>query len=262
MGGRSPVPLVSSPDSVRGGRPSLLAVVETVVASGFSLWLAWNHKTVEHIVIASALAPFLLLRTRLSTRHTIRALIFFVERIGASESTAKAILVILLIPIIKVICSVRVFFKHPMSSINMIPENFYKNVFVIKLCLSSQLIPGAEEVKLWLIERLNIYSLLHFLVDETKDKIKDNMKLLRVFEIIIVLLVVIVLVAVPLIIMAISFRFTIKSTSLFWLPLLWVIHQARPGVKVLDRIELNIKQPWSKLMVTYLYLSLSLLLSK
>ena len=60
------MPLVSSSDSVGQGRISALAVVETVAASALSFWLAWKQYSVEHIVIASALAPFLLFRTHRS----------------------------------------------------------------------------------------------------------------------------------------------------------------------------------------------------
>jgi hypothetical protein len=52
------MPWVSSRESVRENRPSLLAIVETIAASGLSGWFAWKQNSVEHIVIASALARF------------------------------------------------------------------------------------------------------------------------------------------------------------------------------------------------------------
>jgi hypothetical protein len=35
------MPLISNSRSVMEGRPSLLAFVETLAATGFALWLAW-----------------------------------------------------------------------------------------------------------------------------------------------------------------------------------------------------------------------------
>jgi hypothetical protein len=64
------MPLRSSSESVIEGRPSLLAFIETVAATGFSLWLAWWRHSIDHLLVASALAPFLLLRTPLSTRYS------------------------------------------------------------------------------------------------------------------------------------------------------------------------------------------------
>jgi hypothetical protein len=65
------VRLFSTPESVRRGELSMLAIAETIAASGLSFWLAWRLGSIEHIVLASAITPFLLLRTRLSTRFAL-----------------------------------------------------------------------------------------------------------------------------------------------------------------------------------------------
>ena len=153
------MPLVSSPESVRQGRPSVLAVVETIVASGISFWLAWKQNTLEHIVIASAIAPFLLLRTRLSTQYTV----WVFEKIEDRIEWWSA----LLLPLIKIVCSAKMFTVHPLDSISSIPGNFVKYVFVVDLFSSPQAIPGADEVniKSFIITRFNeSYRIPHFLV--------------------------------------------------------------------------------------------------
>jgi hypothetical protein len=71
------MPLVSNKESVRQGKPSVLAVVEVVAATGIALWLAERHNTIEHLAIASALAPFLLFRTLISTEYTVQAIAKF-----------------------------------------------------------------------------------------------------------------------------------------------------------------------------------------
>ena len=65
---------VSSRESVRQGEPSVLAIVETLVATGISLWIAVRLGTVTHIVIGAGIAPFLLLRTDESAALGISAL--------------------------------------------------------------------------------------------------------------------------------------------------------------------------------------------
>ena len=136
--------LVSSPQSVRRGTPSLLAMVETIAASSISFWLAWKHNSVEHIVIASGLAPFLLLRTRLSTWYTVRVIRDLDQRTHSSEF--NPIIVIILLPIIKIICSIKVFLRRPLKSISNVPENFYKYVSVIDLANSPEVLPGFQEI--------------------------------------------------------------------------------------------------------------------
>ena len=108
-------------------------MVETIAASGVSFWFAWKHDSVEHIAIASTLAPFLLLRTRLSTWYTIRVLsslsggIFSTNRRNLEGDTAggtRFLAVFILQPIIRIICTIRVFLKHPLISIQIIPSIF------------------------------------------------------------------------------------------------------------------------------------------
>src|SRR6202035_4027464 len=120
--------LVSSPVSVRRGTPSILAIVETTAASGISFWLAWKYNSAEHIAIASGLVPFLLLRTRLSTWYTIHVF-NILDRATRTNKPLNYLIKILLVPLIKILCSIKVFFRKPLKSIQRIPENFYKYVF-------------------------------------------------------------------------------------------------------------------------------------
>jgi len=238
------MPLVSSRESVRRGRVSALAIVETIAASGVSFWFAWKHDSVEHIAIASTLAPFLLLRTRLSTWYTIRVLsslsggIFSTNRRNLEGDTAGGIrflAVFVLQPIIRIICTIRVFLRHPLVSIQMIPSNFYRNLFVTDFFFSPQVMPGSDEIAGQVLNELNAYRLI---------------KILCKPEGIIDAIVGIILI-VPLLVVAFSYRVAIKSTALIWLPLLWIIYQSQLGIKILDRIKVNTKQPWTKLMLVY-----------
>ncbi len=66
----------------------------------------------------------------------------------------------------------------------------------------------------------------------------------------------------PLAILSFTFRFTIKSTSIIWLPLLWVLYQSRPGANVSDRIDLMVRQAWYKVILAYSILVLLVLAFK
>jgi hypothetical protein len=60
-----------------------------------------------------------------------------------------------------------------------------------------------------------------------------------------------VLMIAPIAFLAFSFRVAIKSTAIIWLPLLWIIYQSQPGANVFGRMSVNIKAPWSRVMLTY-----------
>jgi hypothetical protein len=62
---------------------------------------------------------------------------------------------------------------------------------------------------------------------------------------------VLMVLTLPMILIAFLFRFAVKSTVIIWLPLLWVIYWSYPGANVYDRIALNVKHPWTKLMLIY-----------
>jgi hypothetical protein len=264
------VPLVSSPESVRQGRLSALALVETIVASGFSFWFAWKQNTVEHIVIASAIAPFLLLRTRLSTEYIVST----IEKI---EDKTPLWAILLLLPV-KIFCSIKSFLNYPLQSISVIPVNFYKYVFAVDLVASPQSIPGADEIdsrlESWvktpgfIYQINNTYNILNvlsrmreglrkrfvILIARTYFGGKPNSLFLLYIRMTIIVygfLTILIIAALPMILIAFSFRFAIKSTAIIWLPLLWIIRQSRPGTSIFDRIKLNVRQPWSKLMLIY-----------
>jgi hypothetical protein len=247
------VPLVSSSESVGQGRISALAVVETIAASGLSFWLAWKQHSVEHIVIASALAPFLLLRTHRSTKYTL----FILERLEhismrhIPDDVVGIIVVIVnffFIPFIKILATLRSLFSHLPEHILAISYNFYKYVFTVNLLQSPQAVPEADQIydlhqyPTLLPEFNNAYDvpkyLLHMATEET------------LFGKIIGMLAMVVTLS-PIILLSFSFRLAIKSTAILWLPLLWLIYQSRPGESVINRMDYQIHTPWYIMILMY-----------
>ncbi len=58
---------VSSGESVKKGEPTVLAIVETVLAVALYWWIAWYYDTHIHLLVSICVAPFLLLRSQKST---------------------------------------------------------------------------------------------------------------------------------------------------------------------------------------------------
>lgn len=63
-----------TPESAAKGEVSALAILETVLATSISVWIAWRHQTTTHLLVGAVVAPFLLLRTEASTIRAIRCL--------------------------------------------------------------------------------------------------------------------------------------------------------------------------------------------
>src|SRR5436190_1390126 len=62
----------STPQSVRLGEPTLLAILETLGAMAISAWLGVRFGTWKHVLIGFCIAPFLLLRTDASSERAIQ----------------------------------------------------------------------------------------------------------------------------------------------------------------------------------------------
>jgi hypothetical protein len=255
------LPLVSILESASKGKPSLLAMVETIFASGASLWLSWKTNSIEHIVIASALAPFVLLRTPLSTRYTMYRLNTVEEK--WRQGNASLDIWFWILPLIKILCSIRVLIRQPLASISNIPSNFYKHILVLDFFVPPQIVPGSEEISdrqsstlsssnIYQLPRINLRAgrrVNQYLEDVAKGddpatglywyghltRQQNRFFWGTIFIILLTLM----------------FRFSVKSTAIVWLPLLWIIAQSRPGERVLDRVYVQISQPYYKVVLIW-----------
>jgi len=214
------------------------------------------------MVIASALAPFLLLRTYL----TIGCITHNIQILETKTDKHALSLIAFLIPFIRIFSTAKIFIQHPLYTISHIPSNFYLNNFVIDLRFSPQLVPGDDEINL-LLPTLGLYNNSYTIISNSLRSIRFLAYLIwlggltqfkehrrqtfqfygRMFK----AMASILIVQPILIVFAFSLRFSVKSTAIFWLPLLWVMYQSRPGVNVLDRIEIMIREPRFKLMLFY-----------
>lgn len=60
--------LVSSKESVEQGEPSWLAIIETLLATGFYWGIAWHFDTYQHLLLSILIVPLLLLRSTESAK--------------------------------------------------------------------------------------------------------------------------------------------------------------------------------------------------
>jgi hypothetical protein len=160
-----------------------------------------------------------------------------------------------LLPLIKIVCSVNVVLKRPLMSISQIPRNYYRYVFVVDFFKPPQVIPEAEEVVAVPHESIayfsgNAYAIVQAMVQMSSSMLRDK-RIPKFLATLVVLGFGIIIFVMPTLLLAFSFRFAVKSTALFWLPLLWLLYQTRSGINILDRIELNTRQPWTKLILAY-----------
>jgi hypothetical protein len=170
------------------------------------------------------------------------------------------------LPLIKVVGATRVFIRRPIYSVQNIPQNFYRNVFVLDLSVPPQVILGSDEVDSdW--SKINAYTVFKNFF-ELQSELTDETYQRHIrgcpgpfFSLYVPSMLGLFFLVIPLTAIAFSFRFAVKSTALFWLPLLWVIYQSQPGANVLDRIRINVTQPRAKLILVYsLFVALAFIL--
>jgi hypothetical protein len=220
--------LISSHTSVRNQQVSVLACLETVLATGliFSM-LFWLHMT-YHIVVSLIFAPFLLTRTPRSIDLNINASIVsailvanVVDWVKPKEAGMYApvfwvFLTVLSIPaffLTRVTVFARSLLAHPIEAISYIPENWRKVVLCTDTGTLPELIPGLADLPL--TDRRNALRLygLEFWFEEWPSSWYVRFWL--------------VLAALPIFVAAMVYRWSLKSTALIWSPLVWAFRPIR-----------------------------------
>lgn len=241
----------STTESVNNGEMSMLAIAETILAMTLMVYISIHFHTLRFMVISVLVAPFLLLRTPESTRYglnwyekainSVEAIITkFDERIGnLPENTALSSVKKIVIGIafmfagclivifaffisipIKLIATLASILSSPLHSIAAIPENWKRICFVVDCKFPPELVPGIEAEKHGEDHRYTLFSFIKFgnfikafRIDLTLTENLAKLTLLPVL---------------PVYIMAFLYRYTLKSTSIIYLPLIWIIEEDYP----------------------------------
>jgi hypothetical protein len=236
----------STPLSADRGEISVLAIVETLIANGISLWIAWQLQTLLHIAVSASLAPLLLLRTK---RSTTFALARYLTIISSAPTGRAAEIIFLFIWVIslpfvsiflKIYSTVRSLFLRPLISIEAIPYNWRRAVLCVDTIYPPEILPGAE--RLCKRSKFRDFPTLRRYADAFRDNLGFTDLLFLASA---GLFVGFTLFA------SIVYRFSLKSTALIWSPLLWVVWDARgSGVARVD-LKHILDRPLYKVMRAY-----------
>jgi len=307
--------LVSTPQSVKDGEVSLLAILETSVAVCLTLWIAFKCGTLAHIAVGGCLGFLLLLRTEASTQLGITWLIrvknWLTESLSGFNTTkyprsmllsilfvlkVLALYVYILIlymlssVLIKVSATCVTVRRFPGASLSQIPSNWFR----VSLCIDSrrppELVPGTEElkdvgfledlplpIKFKNISSMVVLGILASLFAVYRKKLagptsikSDTPPLVELTQLWLIALwalslaVTFVLLFVP----SLMYRCCLKSTSLLYLPLIWIVRAPSGTTATLDSVREYIRSStmervkrfysWLVILVSCLPLAISM----
>lgn len=259
--------LYSTPQSANNLEVSVLAIAETIAAASFSLWLAISYlETWDYVLAGACLAPLLLLRTDYSCQYAYDAFYKFdnfIEESGYFSNKKifiPAFFLIVVFPLsllfIRVSSVVLGLIFHPLKSLSQIPTNWMRNCICTDSIHPPEILAEIEtsQVKdnlgMFVFSRfsndfldINISKYKLSLSSIFQSNLSSN-SITRMFGLLIsfakvvgidFLCIVIVLVMYS---PSVIYRLSLKSTSIVWSPLLWIIPKATPKIKLLTRLKL------------------------
>lgn len=250
----------STPESLQEGKPSFLAILETIAAITISLIFAHHIGSVKYIAIGSCIAPLLLLSSERSSTLALNwgdyiyrklyYLYMYSEEHWASSNFPKLLYTsipslivtiifwlgtIISIFFIKILTTTLTCIWHPFYTLKAFPLNWRRNVLCTDFFAIPELIPGIESidrygVKLEFFRFRNLVSTMFHIVIGEKGSIisKNETHGHSPIEIIAVILF---------LFPCYIYRWSLKSTALIWSPLLWVLRESND-----DNLRLRLDQ--------------------
>lgn len=152
----------STPETVWRGHISILAIVETAIAVGLSIYVAILMQTLAHIQVAALMAPLLLLQTRKSMQWSIqwsalliKLLRWLNENLDGSRSfhaqalayilgAISAFFGLLLIIIIRCLATAVSLARHPLEAIRAVPDNWSRVAMSLDVMHPHEILQGIE----------------------------------------------------------------------------------------------------------------------
>jgi hypothetical protein len=231
--------IFSTPQSIKDQQVSLLAIVETSLASTFFLWIYFRFGVVSHIVVSAAFAPFLLTRTprysALALKFSLgptRILMSILHWCSLTTSDKPSLVGWLKLSYMIVLFFLETYFLFfalliakflaflvsiltaPVDAIGSIPENWRKVVLCTDTATLPELLPGAADLPGG-TEMLRALPFdFGFWVPEAETSSAFTWVLA-------------ILVSLPILIPATLYRLSLKSTALIWSPLVWAFRPIR-----------------------------------
>lgn len=231
---RRGIRLYSTSASAAEGQLTVLALVETVAASGLALWYAWSVGSATHLFVAALLTPFLLLRTPYSSEFTVE----LIQRAVASFDVPRlrhlmaGLLVVLIGPIViasKVIGLAATLVRHPLETAASIPRNWFRVVAAQDTAHQPEVVPFIDQIP-DVIPALKFYEWLGGFTEAWSER--------RTLQRI-AFLAALCLIGLAIYLPALIYRFSVKSTAAVYLPFIWIARgSGRSTMTVAQWVEL------------------------
>lgn len=235
-------------------------MIETALSIACTVWLAiFVWETWNHVAIAASIAPLLLLRTERSQNRGVRWFLSLFEWSMRRKSKLSYLLLPLDLLIVifgatgvRVLATIVTFFESPLESIRAIPVNWRRVTLSTDLTILPEAVPGIAQLSPEELERRNIPEVnLGYLT-----------KWLRSHSAPVYIMVIAFILFGPMYSFALLYRFSLKSTAVVWLPLLWIIPKAWPRRNLITRLALITHSPWGKVITLLSLLTIGLFLAK
>ena len=243
---------LSNSGSTENRIPTWLAIIESVAAMAFALVIAIKFNTLLLIAIGSCIAPVLLMRSPQSIELGKR---WFEIGLPEQTSESKFKLGILYLRVLIWSVFVRVFatLRHPIVGIKNIPDNWSRVVLCTDIRTPMELVPGTGTVRevlqgitedeewanpFFLIFVIAFYAAIFFTIAVfVLPSLNDGILKFVIISILLILFLSSLLALhvfvsfLTCFVSAYFFRFSMKSTAILWLPLLFIL-RSRQNPKI------------------------------
>lgn len=245
----------STPESAAQGRITVLACVETVLAMSVTAYIAWRTGSLLYIAVPACVAPLLLLRTPYSTAIGLKLwgrYEAWVDRVSTWDErmlesrrivfvlSATAVVVLIVSSSLPALaCRMaavgRAMLRHPLATFGAIPGNWRRVALATDLHHPPEIVPGIEKADVDSSYRFAM--VLYLLLVSAKV---PHIAFPRIPGVVIAPIawigsgIFFVIWFVP----ALIYRWSLKSTSFVYFPLLWAAFTSRRGQDtVAQRLE-------------------------
>jgi hypothetical protein len=248
------VRLVSTLRSSHRGETSLLAIAETVMATAVSLWVAIRYETLIHIAASVVLASMLLFRSRQSDRMgrelirvVVPAILGWPVKYQSKSScnplivlpvlVATLFVVFVLLPLSVIVCRISAtiasLVARPLVHLVSIRKNWRRIALATDTLTLVEIVPGIELATSPPPE-LRTFS-FKGIITHTRATLRDQTRVTKV-TVFVLLTPILLLIWLPPMLQ----RWSFKSVSLFFLPLLFVVNSdvIRPDLTLKSRLSL------------------------
>ncbi len=259
----------STPESAAEGHITVLACVETVLAMSVTAYIAWRTGSLLYIAIPASVAPLLLLRTPHST--AVGLTLFgrynaWMERVAAWDdrvresrrfaavlSFAAFLVVAFSWSLGALACRIAAvgtaILRHPLTTLSAIPGNWRRVALATDLHHPPELVPGIEKSDAYSDSQFS--EVFHWAQAAIRKPTLGLPGSPRVIVIPLRRIVFGVLLAVWFV-PALLYRWSLKSTSVVYFPLLWAAFKGRRGENTAaQRVETIATDQWERIIRWY-----------